>query len=221
MSCAALLVTSVALDLGCAGSTRPCRSPDACPLGSECLADRCVALGAEPVAPHSQRLVLDPVAIAVIRTEAERQNALPPTVTLGGPPSQSEELLVRFAHPWDELDVDSAFLLLEPALDAEPTASDVEIGVALAADRWTSGILATAPASRGPLSLGVGRTRPPTLLRVDVTLQLRELAKQPGSDRGLLIRAIRSSPRGAIYSTGIDGIPPRLDIYFLPRRTAR
>jgi hypothetical protein len=180
-----------------------------------------VPLGAEPVAPESQRLVLDPIAIAVIRSGAELQNALPPTVTLGGPPIQSEELLVRFDHAWDELDIDSAFLLLEPALDAEPTASDVEIGVALAADRWTSGILANAPASRGPLSTGVGRTRPPTLLRVDVTLQLRELARQPRSDRGLLIRATAPSPRGAIYSTGIDGIAPRLDVYFLPRRPAR
>jgi hypothetical protein len=207
--------------LACGAVPRPCRSPSACPAGNECLADRCVLLGAEPVDPRSRRLVLDPVAIAVVRSEAGRQRALPPTVTLGGPPNQDEQLLVRFSHSWSELDIDSAFLLLEPALDAEPTSSDVEIGVALAESTWTSGILASVPASRGPTSTGVGRTRPPALLRVDVTSQLRELAKQPRRDRGLLVRAIRPSPRGAIYSTGIDGTAPRLDVYFLPRRPVR
>jgi hypothetical protein len=207
--------------LACGAVSRPCRSPSACPAGSECLADRCVLLGAEPVDPRSRRLVLDPVAIAVVRSEASRQAALPPTVTLGGPQSQDEQLLVRFSHAWGELDIDSAFLLLEPALDAEPTSSDVEIAVALAEGTWRSGILTSAPASRGPTSTGIGRTRPPALLRVDVTAQLRELARQPRGDRGLLVRATRPSPRGAIYSTGIDGTAPRLDVYFLPRRTIR
>jgi hypothetical protein len=209
-----------ALILGCAATPRPCRSPSACLTGSECLADRCLPLGAEPVDPRSQRLVLDATAVAVVRTKAGRQSALPPTVRLGGPTSQSEGLLVHFPAHWHELDIASAFLLLEPALDAEPTASDVEVGVALAAAAWSSGILASVPASRGPTSAGLARTRPPSLLRIDVTLQLRELAKAPGSDRGLLIFATQPSPRGAIYSTGIDGVAPRLDVYFLPRRPA-
>jgi hypothetical protein len=205
--------------LACAASPLPCRSPSACPADSECLADRCIPLGAEPVDPHTLRLVLDPVAIAVVRTEGGRQQrALPPTVTLGGPRGQSEELLVRYAHPWNELDIDSAFLLLEPALDAEPTAADVQVGVSLVAGRWTSGMLTNAPASRGPSSAGVGRTRPPALLRLDVTAQLRELAKHPHNDRGLLVHATPSSARGAIYSTGIDGVAPRLDVYFRPHR---
>jgi hypothetical protein len=209
-----------ALLLGCAVTPRPCRSPSACLSGSECLADRCVPLGAEPVDPRSRRLVLDAAAIAVVRTEAGRQSALPPTVTLGGPPSQSEQLLVQFAHHWHDLDIDSAFLLLEPAPDAEPTATDVEVSVSLAAARWSSGILASAPASRGPASAGLARTRPPALLRVDVTWQLRELAKDPKNDRGLLISATLPGPRGAIYSTGVDGVAPRLDVYFLPRRSS-
>jgi hypothetical protein len=204
----------------CAASPLPCRSPSACPAGSECLADRCVPLGAEPVDPQSQRLVLEPVAIAVVRREGGRQSALPPTVTLGGPQQQSEVLLLRFAHSWAPLDIDSAFLLLEPALDAEPTADDVEISVALVAGGWTSGILTDAPSSRGPTSSGLGRTRPPAVLRVDVTALVRELAKQPRGERGFLVRAAQPSSRGAIYSTGIDGVSPRLDVYFQARRAS-
>jgi hypothetical protein len=165
--------------------------------------------------------VLDPVAVAVIRREARRQGALPPTVTLGGPAGQSEMLLVRFPHPGGELDIDAAFLLLEPAFDAEPSGDDVPIEVVLVGGGWSSGILGDTPSSHGSVSAGLGRTRPPAILRIDVTTQLRELAKQPGSEQGWLVRATRASARGAIYSTGIDGVAPRLDIYFTPRRATR
>lgn len=170
------------------------------------------------MAPQTLRRVLDPVAVAVVRGAARREAALPPTVTLGDPEGQSEALLVRFPHPGDELDIDAAFLLLEPALDAEPSSDDVPIEVALVAGGWSSGILRHAPSSRGAVSAGLGRTRPPAILRIDVTAQLRELVKQPRSEQGWLVRATHPSRRGAIYSTGIDGVPPRLDIYFVARR---
>jgi hypothetical protein len=212
------LIACAFILLGCAATLQPCRSPGACPPGSECLADRCVPLGAEPVAPRTLRRVLDPVAVAVVRREARRQRALPPTVTLGGAAGQSEALLVRFPHPGSELEIDAAFLLLEPALDAEPSGDDVPIEVTRVSGGWSSGILGNAPSSHGPVSAGLGRTRPPTILRVDVTAQLRELAKQPHNEQGWLVRAPQPSLRGAIYSTGIDGVAPRLDIYFIPRR---
>jgi hypothetical protein len=170
------------------------------------------------VGPHTLRRVLDPVAIAVVRPEARRQGALPPTVTLGGPAGHSEALLLRFPHPGSELDIDAAFLLLEPSLDAEPSADDVAIEVALVGGGWSSGILGDAPSSHGSVSTGLGRTRPPASLRIDVTTQLRELAQQPRTEQGWLVRATRPSQRGAIYSTGMDGVAPRLDIYFVPRR---
>ena len=55
--------------VACAAGPRPCRSPSACAEGSECLANRCLPLGAEPVAPETRRVVLDPVAMAVVRTQ--------------------------------------------------------------------------------------------------------------------------------------------------------
>lgn len=207
--------------VACGAGPRPCRSPSACTDGSECLANRCLPLGAEPVAPDTRRVVLDPVAMAVVRAGARRQGALPPTVTFGGPASQGETLLVDFADGWGPIDVDAAFLLLEPAHDAEPSASDVEIGVAVAASEWTSGTAGELPSSRGPHGAGVGRTRPPAPLRIDVTALVREIAKQPRSAHGLIVRATRPSPRGAVYSTGVDGPLPRLDVYYHQRPTPR
>ena len=207
--------------IGCAASPRPCRSPSVCAEGSECLANRCLPLGAEPVAAGGQRIVLEPVALAVVRPGARPEGALPPTVTFGGPPRQNEQLLVAFADDWGELDIDTAFLLIEPAPDAEPTAGDVELGVWVAAADWRSGTAGELPPSHGPRAAGVGRTRPPAALRIDVTALVREIAKQPRGSHGFLVRATSSSERGAVYSTGADGPAPRLDVYFRQRPKAR
>lgn len=206
---------------GCAAPPRPCLAPSACPAGSECLAHRCLPLGAEPVAPDSRRIVLDPVALAVVRDGARRQSALPSTVTFGGPGSQDEQLLVAFPDRWGPVEIDTAFLLLEPALDAEPSASDIEIGVAIAAGDWRSGTAGALPASHGPKANGLGRTRPPAALRIDVTSLVREMARQPRSAHGFLVRAERRGPRGVVYSTGIDGPAPRLDVYFRQKARVR
>jgi hypothetical protein len=76
------------------------------------------------------------------------------------------------------------------------------------------------PASHGPTAAGVGRTQPPAALRIDVTALVREIARQAHGTHGLVIRAERSGARGAVYSTGMDGPAPRLDVYFRPRAAA-
>lgn len=205
----------------CAAAPRPCRSPSACPDGSECLANRCLPLGAEPVGPDTRRVVLEPVALAVVRAGARRESALPPTVSFGGPQDRDEQLLVDFADDWAPVEVDSAFLVLEPARDAEPSAADVEIGVALVGGEWASGVAGELPHSHGPHAAGVGRTGPPASLRIDVTALVREIAKQPQRTHGLLLGASRHGERGAVYSTGLDGPAPRLDVYYRARPAQR
>jgi hypothetical protein len=170
----------------------------------------------------SRRVVLTPRAIAVVRAAADTRGAIPPSVTLGGPTAQSEQLLLAF--PPAALgpgEVDAAFLLLEALQDADPSAADVPIEVTLAASDWASGITDAAPSSRGPRGAGVGRTRPPAPLRIDVTAHVQELAEQPENDRGFLVRATHPTPRGAVYSTGADGSLPRLDVYVRPRASSR
>jgi hypothetical protein len=219
---AVLISAACAATLSCAAGPRPCRSPGACPPGNECLADRCLPLGAEPVDANSRRVVLSPRAIAVVRPAADTRGAIPPSVTLGGPAAQSEQLLLAF--PIAALgpgDVDAAFLLLEALQDADPSAADVPIEVTLAASDWASGISDAAPSTRGPRGAGVGRTRPPAPLRIDVTAHVQALAQQPDNDHGFLLRAAQSTPRGAVYSTGADGSLPRLDVYVRPRASSR
>jgi len=217
------MVWACALGIGCAAGPVPCASPSHCATGSECLAHRCVPLGSDPVAAGSLRLVLEAEQVAVVRgADHAPGTGLPPTVTFGGPPATNQELLLRFPRGWASLEIDSAFLLLEPAPGADPSAADVPVRVALAAAAWTPGSAAHAPGERGPHSSGLARTRPPGVLRVDVTAQLQALQTQGGrrgrseqgrSDYGLVVRAESSSERGATYQTGAGGALPRLDVY--------
>jgi len=207
----------------CTSAALPCRSPEHCPAQRECLANRCVAPGSDPVAAGTTRLVVEAAEVAVVREGgSSRGAALPPTVTLGGPEPTDEQLLVRFPRSWAALDIDTAFLLLAPAASADPTGADVQVRVALAASPWEPGTLDQAPAARSPESAGLARTRPPSPLRIDVTAQLKALQGKGSSDHGLLISARDTKSaagaalpkRGATYLTGADGELPRLDVYF-------
>src|SRR5688572_21380710 len=138
---ALLVLALLSLSSACVRSPQPCRSPEHCSESSECLAHRCVPLGAEPVTPGTRRLVVEAAAVAVARRGAVNHAALPATVTLGGPGAGAEQLLLRFPRSWASLDVQNAFLLLSPAQSADPTGADVQVQVALASEPWSSGTL--------------------------------------------------------------------------------
>ncbi|HEU4577765.1 MAG TPA: hypothetical protein VFS67_05900 [Polyangiaceae bacterium] len=219
----------LASSAACARAPLPCRSPEHCPAESECLAHRCAALGLDPVAPGTTRMVLEATQVAVVRPQVRGKSSgtgPPPTVTFGGPDPSDEQLLVRFPRSWAGRDVEAAFLLLEPADSADPTGADVQLQVGLAGAAWTAGTLDQAPPVRSPRSAGLARTRPPSLLRLDVTAQLKVLQGRERDDHGLLVRADGlagalppSLPHhGATYSTGTDGELPRLDVYFRLQR---
>ena len=212
-----VLAWAVGVSLACASTPLPCRSPGTCSASTECLAQRCVPFGAEPVTPGAGRLVLEPADVRVVLASSADDGGLPPSVTFGGAASAGDELLVRFGGNWRARDVVAAFLLLEPAASAEPSAGDVQLEVALASRAWSSRRGAHAVSSRAPIGAALARTRPPAPLRVDVTLQLHQLGDAPGDDHGFVVRAARPSARGAVYSTGANGQPPRLDLYLRPR----
>jgi hypothetical protein len=186
-----------------------------------------VAPGADPVAAGATRLVVPAAQVAVVRVRGARAG-LPPTVTLGGPEPTAELLLVRFPRTWAiaRAEIDAAFLLLAPAASADPTGADVQLQIALAGAPWAPGTLDEAPPARSPKSVGLARTRPPSLLRIDVTAQLEALRRSGASDHGLLVRGQAAADssgagsdlglpnRGATYLTGADGELPRLDVYF-------
>lgn len=156
--------------------------------------------------------------VLVVTSDAE--GPLPPTVTLGASHSRDRALVLAFPNLWASHEIDAAFLLLEPAPAAEPGSADVVIRVALASAPWAAGAAPGAPSERSPASTGLGRTRPPSLLRVDVTAQLRALREDSNAELGLFLRAENRVAHGVTYLTGASGGTPRLDVYSRSPRAA-
>lgn len=166
----------------------------------------------------SARVVVEPTFSAVVREDGLGRD-LPATVTFGGPAPLNQQLLLRFPEAWEHLEVEAAFLLLHPAIEAGPSGSDVPVRVSLAAAPWSGGVVGQAPAHLAPESVGLARTRPATPLRIDVTAQVRAL--QDRAAYGLLLRGSETATRGATYLTGADGLGPRLDLYGHPATRRR
>src|SRR5690242_3433873 len=109
------LPLAFALLQACARGPEPCASASSCPTNTECLANRCVPAGSDPVALDTRRIVLSPSAIAVVTARDARADDLAPAVTFGGRAGGASALYLRFQPLWREARrVDSAFLVLEP-----------------------------------------------------------------------------------------------------------
>jgi hypothetical protein len=209
-----VLVTLALASAGCSRAGRPCAAPD-CGDGYECLANRCVAAGADPVAPGTERVVLLPVSFAVADGRA---NASAPTITLGNDRSM---LLLGFDPAWKtEGRVRAAFLLLEPSPGTEPD-DDVRLAVWTLESPFTQEGIARGgrPNLTSPHAEGVARSAPRGPVRIDVTDVVRALASQ--NDDGIAVIADGTRGRGITLLTGAGNGPgPRLDLYVesgLPR----
>ncbi|MCC6217268.1 MAG: hypothetical protein IT376_20590 [Polyangiaceae bacterium] len=203
------------LALACAPGPQPCVTPGTCPTGEECLANRCVASGGEPVAPGARRVVLAPVELAVIR-EGRALRGLPLAVTFGRAGAPREALLLGFGGELRrDGELEAAFLVLEP-VEGEPSAEDVPVRVSRVLERWRPGEVGgrRAPAAGEPSARGVARTRPALPLRVDVTAIVRRWRADPHGAAGVVVRADAESPDGATYALGSGrGRAPYLELY--------
>jgi hypothetical protein len=206
-----------ALLAACASSPIPCASPGACPAGLECLANRCVVEGYDPVAAGTERIVVRPSALAVAGAEPAG-GELPGAITLGGAVA-SHALFLRFDASWRPRDVESAFLLLDPVPASQPSAHEVAVVVWRVAGAWseTSIRAGERPTLRAPMARGVAGSSPASVLRVDVTEIVRWLDEHPQSDRGVALAADSQAGHGASFATGAaGGNGPRLELYVRP-----
>jgi hypothetical protein len=188
-----------------------------CPEGSECLANRCTLLGADPVASDTRRIVATPQAIAVVSADQPGPNVeLPPAITFGGR-AGAAALYLDFAPEWlGARSLESAFLILEPMPGTHRGASDVEVHAWRVTGAWQASELSwlAQPRRAPPSAIGIARAAPPMPLRVDVTSIVRYFAQHPRSDRGIVLKAGGSGALGASFATGAaGGNAPRLELY--------
>jgi hypothetical protein len=205
---------------GCARGGAACAGPT-CGTGYECLANRCAIAGGVPVPRDSERFVLSPIDLAIATPTPARESSAT-AVTLGSARGGDAIVYARFGSTYKgRTEIAAAFLLLTVSEGTEPLADDVPLEVWTLATSWSSESVSrgTRPRLSRPMARGIARTSPPSLVRVDVTPLVRELARTPADD-GIGIDATGSHGAGVTFSTARAGAP-RLEVYLTPpRRTA-
>lgn len=214
-----LLLGAALFALGCLPGPEPCVSPGTCARGDECLANRCVPAGGTPVPEHTQRVVLEPRAIAVLSSKGHRAGTpLAGAAVFGSRVEGSSAVYLRFARPAvGARRIAGAFLLLEPLPDAPVSQQDVLVRAWRVAERWSPAALSwlQQPRRSPPSSSGIARSSPPNELRIDVTDIERFVAAPGRHDWGIVLQAAAGDGFGATYSTGVHGAPaPRLELYY-------
>ena len=190
-------------------------SAGVCGNGMECLANRCVPTGGEPVSPKSTRTVLEPTRMAVVSSEIE-PGPLPTVITFGSHARGATRLMLEFGPRISADKVEAAFLLLEPAQGVARGIGDIEVDAWRMADPWDDSALSwvRGPKLVRPHAAGIARPRPPTELRIDVTRIVAYLAAHPEAYPALAVVAGAGSDAGVSFATGVaSGRGPRLEIY--------
>jgi hypothetical protein len=211
--CLALSVLAIA----CRPSPTPCSTPGTCPAGTECLANRCVTQGGDPVSAGARRIVLRPSILAVVSSR-QRSVSLPGAVVFGSRVGGATAIYLAFDPVWRRKPpVESAFVLLSPLEGTGASVPDVPVHVWRAARPWKVDHLTwlEQPAHEGPTAQGIARSSPPSTLRIDVTEIVRYLADHPYEDHGLVIEASAGDGPGTAFATGATGgVGPRLELYY-------
>jgi hypothetical protein len=202
----------------CTPSPSPCTTPGVCGSGEECLANRCVPLGSEPVAPDTRRLLLLPRAIAVVTARGPAQSdPMPNAVTFGGKKDGASTLFLEFEIGSRLIkSLDSAFVVLEPLPMTSLEPAEVEVDAWRVAERWDRDSVSwlAQPALAPPRSRGIAQSSPLTVLRIDVSEIIRFWLRQPLQNRGLALKASGGDGHGVSFATGAsDGGTPRLELY--------
>ncbi len=194
--------------ISCAPGPVPCGGGDRCPPGEECLANRCVPLGGDPVPPDSLRLVC-PLTGSRVALQGRLQTPLSPQIHLG---RDVETAYFQFERRWQALSrIDAAFLVIDTP---PPPALPLEVEVwSIRPEDSAGGFGARPPQAEPPNSRGVARAGVP--LRVDVT-ELVQHWHESGLGDGLAVSA--AAPTGGLPSTALvlgtaGGQAPRLEVY--------
>jgi len=214
-----LLTLLTVAQLACTPGPVPCSAPGTCPKGTECLSNRCVPLGSDPVPEDSRRLVLRPTSVALVSArEHSDAGVLPPAVAFGSRREGAVALYLRFEPRWQaEPLVHTALLLLDPLPGTHVSTEEVALRAWRVEQPWQPAELSwlEQPTVAPPSTHALARSSPPATLRVDVTPIVHYWQEHPRGNRGLALKASGDGALGTSYATGsAGGVGPRLELYF-------
>jgi hypothetical protein len=161
-------------------------------------------------------MLVSPTELAVVSSRGY-DAALPAEIPLGGAPTGSIVVLLRFPTPWgNRVRIASAFLTLEPYPGALPETQPVRVTVARVLGPWSASDITWArlPRLSAPEGLALASTSPPKTLRIDVTAIVQRWSLGKTNDQGIALLSAPDASVGATYATGVSGARgPRLDVY--------
>ena len=207
---------AVASGIGCASQSRMCATSAACGKGKLCVAGLCRPAKQTPTRQSAQRVVLEPLSVAVVSSE-EREEGQPATVPFGKQSLGELVLLLQFPAPFsDSTQILSAYVVMEPAPGSVAGPAPVELRLARILQPWTpkDASWASLPRLSSVESTFLASTWGHRPLRLDVTQQVRKWREHRRDDHGLAVLAAPQNAVGATYSLGLaGGNGPRLDVY--------
>jgi hypothetical protein len=196
--------------LGCVAAARMCSVPNECGPQAACVAGRCQRTTGTPAIQQSRRLVIDPVAVAYVRSiDSPREGALPTSFTLGRDADGEARLYLRFAVPLSrETTVIEAYLLLERAdvIDEDP--GPIALHATRVVDPWDPRTISWArqpriEETRSPVTTvtSSGRVR----VRVDVKNLVLRWRSHDRKDQGIALVADTKSQTGIAFAFATGG----------------
>ena len=199
---------------GCAPHDAPglCRSQGECDKSTACIVGRCRPRAEPPVLVASRRVVLEPTEVAILSSrQAERID--PSTIGFGRASAGDVVMLLAFDDALgSEVELEAAFLVLEPADGAPTPYAAVPIEVSGIREAWSRESVSWGrqPSIGLPETVADATPRARSSLRIDVTRLFGSVAAR----HGIAVLAKGKDPIGAFYATGLGaGIAPRLELY--------
>jgi len=169
------------------------------------------------VAPiDAQRIVVTPSELAVVSSHGG-DGSLPAEIPFGSAVGGAMMVLLKFPTPWgNRARIASAFLTLEPSPGAPAGSQAIPIAVSRVLEHWSDSNVTWArlPKLSAVEVRALAVSGPPGTLRIDVTSIVERWTRGRADDQGIALSAAAESGVGAVYSTGVSGVPgPRLDVY--------
>lgn len=165
-------------------------------------------------------MVLEPIEVALLSSK-ERERVDVPAIGFGRVSAGDVVMLLSFDDTLgSEVEIDHAFLVLEPVEGAPSPFAPVPIEVAPILEEWSRESVSWG---RRP-EIGLGEKvadaapRARRSLRVEVTRMIEETRGR----HGIAVLASGQDPIGAFYATGLGrGTAPRLELYLKPTEPAK
>lgn len=205
----------------CAGQQKPC-SPDAeCGAGGACVIGRCREATKDVVSSESRRVVLLARKIAVISSRdvpLDGSISRPPVdasiTAFGANASGDVVVLLDFdGDVGNGVDVEGAFLVIDPEPGSPGPTASVQIDVAAVLSAWEPASVSWGRTPR--LGLPLGAARVPTARRASIRIDVTEaVAKSRSVGHGFALLASGSDPVGArLVTMARSTSGPKLELY--------